>query len=87
MFDSRAQLGLREPQTAKGREQPLRVNDAKGEFSGAFGRLPAMNVTNPVITSADLYFSWMEPKRSQKKRVEAAIEAKVNDRQSYTTWN
>ena len=30
-----------------------------------------------VIVMADLYFSWMEPSRIQKKMVDAAMEASV----------
>ena len=38
-----------------------------------------MKVTRPVMVIALLYFSWIEDRRSQKKMVEAIMEASVKE--------
>jgi hypothetical protein len=40
-----------------------------------------------VMVMADLYFSFTEPMRIQKKMVEAIIDASVNERALYTRSN
>lgn len=40
-----------------------------------------------MIVIADLYFSCTEPSRSQKKKVDAPIDASVKDRELYTRSN
>ena len=46
-----------------------------------------MKVTRPVTVIAVLYFSCTELRRSQKKRVDAIIEARVKERELYTRSN
>ena len=54
---------------------------------GPRGAHAAMKVTRPVMVMADLYFSSIEPTRSQKKMVEAIIDASVKLSELYTRSN
>ena len=51
------------------------------------GAHAAMKVTRPVMVIALLYFSFTDPRRSQKKMVDAIIEARVKERELYTRSN
>jgi len=51
------------------------------------GAHAAMKVTRPVMVMALLYFSFTDPRRSQKKIVDAIIEARVKERELYTRSN
>lgn len=58
-----------------------------GVCCGPRGAHAAMKVTRPVMVMADLYFSSIEPTRSQKKMVEAIIDASVKLSELYTRSN
>ena len=51
------------------------------------GAHAAMKVTRPVMVIALLYFSFTDPRRSQKKMVDAINEARVKERELYTRSN